>query len=872
MQGTDRDQEDYHFFGTAIEEEVSGNRYRKRVQNPSTTRTLPEWKQEVTDELGRKRFHGAFTGGFSAGYYNSVGSAEGWKPSEFKSSRSNRSKVESQSVEQFLDEDELQEYQATKLAPSMEYDTFGVKAKSLTESHAEKEVGGDKNGSGVPSLVPEILVTPVSEGVGVRLLLKMGWRRGKGLALRDEEEVKRLMEQAKTTTDIEHLQKNLRVENTMAEVPRAKNNVFGLGFDPYAGAEEFRRMKHDESKSNNRFSEKRRSRGVAFGTSVLDEDDAIGMLEDYVSHEDLELTSGQGGIDLKGLPMSKYKAIDKKVLGDRLALQGYSFEVQDASDEEEEKLGGRKEPLSLLEGRAAMEMLSHPSVEPKFGTLPGFLMASSSTHDVIHAKQYPGPKLNRNYEPRTPRILHETKSRNKHLRFLDLGKQPTPPTDVSLKQTIDQVALQVARSGPGIEVIAREHLGNSKGNSKYEFLDESSQYHNYYVWRVEKFNSLLSPNQDKRSKFTAEQRRSILGEESLQRVIDSGSKLQTQREEASREKKLALALQNIPEKDRKRFQERMASTFVKSNEKVLESSQGGLRLAASKPRPKPEEGDKKSRVARKIVTVFDLSKPLQESSVVASSAVEDAKKAASQGIPVRSIEEWVPEPLLCKRLGVEDPFLSRAPQRSSARPELKTDSIVLSVNDSRVSEDIRNQEQIGKSQEFVEPAEAKTAANAFLASLTQTEPEQHIVQGEKRADFEALKAASLPSKKPVDLFQAIFENSSSDEEDVQEDLTTKPQDAKDTVSHESYETKKDEIQDAGLDFGFSKFKTKAGDKHSTEKRERRSSPPVDDAQVQEAIRVLKEAKKRERRSRHRSRSREHRSKQRHRSRGRDSSR
>jgi hypothetical protein len=45
MQGTDVDQEDYHFFGTAIEEEVSGNRYRKRVQNPSTTRSLPEWKQ-----------------------------------------------------------------------------------------------------------------------------------------------------------------------------------------------------------------------------------------------------------------------------------------------------------------------------------------------------------------------------------------------------------------------------------------------------------------------------------------------------------------------------------------------------------------------------------------------------------------------------------------------------------------------------------------------------------------------------------------------------------------------------------------------------------------------------------------------------------
>lgn len=49
---------------------------------------VPEWQQEVgishtwaheqvRDEQGRRRFHGAFTGGFSAGYFNSVGSKEG---------------------------------------------------------------------------------------------------------------------------------------------------------------------------------------------------------------------------------------------------------------------------------------------------------------------------------------------------------------------------------------------------------------------------------------------------------------------------------------------------------------------------------------------------------------------------------------------------------------------------------------------------------------------------------------------------------------------------------------------------------------------------------------------------------------------------
>lgn len=37
----------------------------------------PLWQQEVLDEQGRRRLHGAFTGGFSAGYFNTVGSKEG---------------------------------------------------------------------------------------------------------------------------------------------------------------------------------------------------------------------------------------------------------------------------------------------------------------------------------------------------------------------------------------------------------------------------------------------------------------------------------------------------------------------------------------------------------------------------------------------------------------------------------------------------------------------------------------------------------------------------------------------------------------------------------------------------------------------------
>ena len=51
------------------------------------------------------RFHGAFTGGFSAGYYNSVGSKDGWTPSTFVSSRNDKFKNAKSQPEDFMDEE-----------------------------------------------------------------------------------------------------------------------------------------------------------------------------------------------------------------------------------------------------------------------------------------------------------------------------------------------------------------------------------------------------------------------------------------------------------------------------------------------------------------------------------------------------------------------------------------------------------------------------------------------------------------------------------------------------------------------------------------------------------------------------------------------
>ena len=134
-----------------------------------------------------KHFHGAFTGGFSAGYYNSVGSAEGWTPSEWRSSRAGG--TQEQQAEDFMDDE----------------DRVALKARGAlvaTADFAKAAAGPSRGGGGGPEStrappregadgahgrLAELLRVPTgSDSVGHRMLRQMGWREGFGAGARVE--------------------------------------------------------------------------------------------------------------------------------------------------------------------------------------------------------------------------------------------------------------------------------------------------------------------------------------------------------------------------------------------------------------------------------------------------------------------------------------------------------------------------------------------------------------------------------------------------------------------------------------------------------------------------------------------------------------
>ncbi|KAJ7315466.1 G patch domain-containing protein 1 [Desmophyllum pertusum] len=176
------DDEDFASFGTPFEP-VEDDAPRKKA--------VPIHEQVVTDTEGRRRFHGAFTGGFSAGYFNSVGTKEGWQPATFVSSRSQKLEQRSQRPEDFMDDEDMGEFGIApkRITTKEEFLSQGSELQNRRKRVVTSE-GSEGIIPGGPLL--QDLVVPVKMSVGVELLKKMGWKEGQGVGPRERRTKKKL--------------------------------------------------------------------------------------------------------------------------------------------------------------------------------------------------------------------------------------------------------------------------------------------------------------------------------------------------------------------------------------------------------------------------------------------------------------------------------------------------------------------------------------------------------------------------------------------------------------------------------------------------------------------------------------------------------
>ncbi|XP_054856734.1 G patch domain-containing protein 1 isoform X2 [Eublepharis macularius] len=170
---SDEEEEELVSYGAPLELLEEGERIKKPV---------PLQEQTVRDEKGRyKRFHGAFSGGFSAGYFNTVGSKEGWAPSTFVSSRQKRAEKTVLGPEDFMDEEDLSEHGIAPKEITVS-DEFASKSKDKIKEKARQIAGVVAPIPG--AILLDEYIAPSKITIGIDLLRKMGWKEGQGVGPR----------------------------------------------------------------------------------------------------------------------------------------------------------------------------------------------------------------------------------------------------------------------------------------------------------------------------------------------------------------------------------------------------------------------------------------------------------------------------------------------------------------------------------------------------------------------------------------------------------------------------------------------------------------------------------------------------------------
>ncbi|KAI8915464.1 hypothetical protein DFJ77DRAFT_462764 [Powellomyces hirtus] len=705
------------------------------VKAKERNKYLPVHMQEPRDEQGRKRFHGAFTGGFSAGYFNSVGSKEGWAPSQFVSSRSSRyNPASAAKPEDFMDEEDLEAIgDGQKIAATEDYDIVGGTAKELARKRAAvSAAGGDSQNAlgAVAGKLVEDLIGPAKDPIGIKLLRQMGWREGHGVGPRAKRKAKNGVE------DIHAANHTFAPRDISIDLLKPKTDSFGLGYNPFHHAPEFagRGSQSQTTGKNEPQSAAKPGKG-GFGVGVFEDED-----------EDL---------DVYGSGMASYDMIidddeDRPML--KRKFDGGASRQQSTLRTKDRHITGFDLTISIChDGRPPLEgftLAKTAMPEPKWYAPPELPAAFVPMHDFA-AAPLPAGSTPSHVDSR----IHPSRQAQQH-------EQSQLTADMR-RDILGEEALKA----PQRSVFS--FLPIKEQDRLQEFIDKAA--------RTRGNSAVAGSNEDK----TAPK--------------DAGPKVDKDTALAALKGFMPFG-NDMPKQQRyRRFLEvkaGLAAEYAANPKHLTRQDIAHEKLEFSKAAQifKPLSSMMASR--------FTSASQPTDTNYNAPSAKTDVQNGAAQmnmyGALTRTRTEWRPEKLLCKRFNVADPY---AKQKKKGGGEDDEDA----REQSRIDEEKRYEKEalnkramndlFHERDRLVAQGILKAAPDSVADEITDGGAKETLTRDAVSVQLKNTTTTSIkqeeepddglpdevPERPAMDIFKAIFADSDEDESDSdEEDVNTTP--------------------------------------------------------------------------------------------------
>lgn len=258
----------------------------------SSSSFRPTYTKSRSTKAKTPRLHGAFRGGFSAGYFNTVGSKQGWKPGDeeglplladkgrddedgqpqhvqsvpgdalnnsalqHSALRRKKRKMKPQTVHDFMDDEDANEWGGPVSVRKDYHDQF-------PETHPG-QMNASKNIQQSVDTLRQIVSGDIdfgrkaSSSIGRQLLRVLGWRETESRNLNMDGDATRTcyiyvpVEEGDTEQPLFPHKKIKRIERKLSKhkkaLPKPKTDTYGLGYDAFRNAPEFQAHKDDRNR------------------------------------------------------------------------------------------------------------------------------------------------------------------------------------------------------------------------------------------------------------------------------------------------------------------------------------------------------------------------------------------------------------------------------------------------------------------------------------------------------------------------------------------------------------------------------------------------------------------------------------------------